>query len=79
MAHLYKVIRSINPTGEMLCVYVFRRPDGSYGFDEYRRDSEDGSGWYSIGHHGAAAFDTFDQALAAATARVTWLRGPLAG
>ena len=73
MAHTNKVIRSINLDGETICVDVFLRPDGSYGFDEFRRDPEDGRGWYSIGHHGAACFGTFDQAFAAAKEKVSWL------
>ena len=73
MAHTNKVIRSINLDSETICVDVFLRPDGTYGFDEFRRDTEDGRGWYSIGHYGAASFGTFDQAFAAAKAKVSWL------
>lgn len=73
MAHLNKVIRSINLPGETICVDLFERPDGSFGFDEFRRDPEDGRGWFSIGHHGAARFDSFDEALNAARAAVHWL------
>lgn len=73
MAHTNKVIRSINLDGETICVDVFLRPDGTYGFDEFRRDPEDGQGWYSIGHYGAASFGTFDQAFAEAKEKVAWL------
>lgn len=74
MAHTNKVIRSINLDGGMICVDVFVRPDGSYGFDEFCRDPEDGRGWYSIGHHGSARFKLFDDALAAAKNSVAWLK-----
>lgn len=77
MAHTNKVIRSINLDGETICVDVFLRPDGTYGFDEFRRDPEDGRGWYSIGHHGTASFGSFDQALADAKAKVSWLQDAL--
>jgi len=73
VAHTDKVIRSINLPGETVCVDIFLRPDGTYGFDEYRRDPEDGRGWFSIGHHGALAFDSYEQALAEAKERVAWL------
>lgn len=73
MAHANKVIHSINLPGDNICVDVFRRPDGTFGFDEFRRDPEDYRGWYSIGHHGAADFDTADAALGAAKAKVAWL------
>ena len=74
MAHTNKVIRSINLDGETICVDVFLRPDGTYGFDEFRRDPEDGRGWYSIGHFGSASFPTFDEALSEVKAKVSWLR-----
>ncbi len=78
MAHVNKVIRSINLQGEMICVDLFLRTSGSYGFDEFRRDPEDsGRGWYSIGHHGAAEFPSFEAALAAACNTVAWLEDAL--
>lgn len=73
MAHSNKVIRSINLFGETICADIFLRPDGTYGFDEFRRDPEDGRGWYSIGHYGAASFKTFDHSFAKAKAMVAWL------
>ena len=73
MAHANTVIRSINLPGEFICVDVFKRPDGTFGFDEYRRDPEDNSGWYSIGHHGAAIFAISAEALAEAKAKIGWL------
>lgn len=79
MAHVNKVIRSINLDGETICVDIFLRPEGTYGFDEFRRDPEDSGGWYSIGHHGTASFETFDAALTAAKQKVTWLTSALEG
>ncbi len=73
MAHKNKVTRSYNLDGDTLCVDIFQRPDGSFGFDEFRRDPEDGRGWYSIGHCGTRIFDSFDAALADAKATVAWL------
>ncbi|MFK7941263.1 MAG: hypothetical protein AB8B82_17920 [Roseovarius sp.] len=75
MAHENKVIRSVNLSGEMVCVDLFQRPDGSFGYDEFRRDPEDGArGWYSIGHYSAARFDSCDAAWAQALTDVRWLR-----
>lgn len=73
MAHVNKVIRSINLPGETVCVDLFERPDGSFGFDEFRRDPEDGKGWFSIGYHGDKRFDSFDAVLSAAKATIHWL------
>lgn len=77
MAHENKVIRSVNRDGEMICVDVFQRPDGSFGFDEFRRDPEDDRGWYSIGNHRAEAFKTAEAALNAAKTSVAWLSDAL--
>lgn len=79
MAHINKVIRSVNLDGETICVDIFLRPDGTYGFDEFRRDPEDGRGWYSIGHHGATEFATAEDALSAARDTVVWLNDTLPG
>ena len=67
------VVRSINAVGDDRCVDVFRRPDGTFGFEEYRRDVEDQRGWFAIGFHGAETFETETGALSAAVAAVTWL------
>jgi len=73
MAHANKVIHSINLPGDNVCVDVFQRPDGAFGFEEFRRDPEDSRGWYSIGHHGALVFATAEAALTAAKTAVHWL------
>ena len=73
MAHKNKVIHSINLDGETICVDVFQRPDGSFGFDEFRRDPEDGRGWYSIGYHGGKEFLSAELALKEARRMVSWL------
>ncbi len=74
MAHRHNVVRSINAEGDTICVDVFRRPDGTFGFEEYRRDPEDGRGWFPIGHYAAAVFETEEAALAAAIDAVGWLK-----
>ena len=50
------VARSIEAPGGARCVDVFRRRDGLWGFEEYRRDAEDGRGWFQIGGNDARAF-----------------------
>lgn len=73
MAHQNTVIHSFNLDGDLICVDVFQRPDGTYGFDEFRRDPEDVRGWFSIGHLGALVFDDAAAALSEARRRVDWL------
>ncbi len=73
MAHANKVTRSIETPDGGRCVDLFRRPGGSFGFEEYRRDIEDASGWFPIGFHADATFPTEATALAEARQRVAWL------
>jgi hypothetical protein len=73
MAHTNKVTRSIETADGGRCVDLFRRPDASFGFEEYRRDVEDGSGWFPTGFHAEATFLTEAAALAEARLRVEWL------
>lgn len=68
-----RVVQSINLTGEQVCVDIFVRPDGSYGFEEYRRDAEDLRGWFRIGQFGDRRFNGSEAARAAARAAVPWL------
>ena len=66
MAHKNKVLRSVNTPDGGRCVDIFLRPDGTFGFEEFRRDVEDPSGWFPIGGHIGIKFiteeDAFDQA-----------------
>jgi hypothetical protein len=66
-----------NPHGDY-CVDIFVRTDGSFGFEEFRRDPEDGGVWYSLNRHSHQVFDSEEDALAQAKASVAWLRPPAA-
>ena len=74
MAHGHRVLRSIETGDGGRCVDLFARNDGTFGFEEYRRDIEDGRGWFAIGFHASASFATADNALRDALAKVEWLR-----
>jgi len=74
MAHRNRVLRSINSDDASRCVDVFLRPEGSVGFEEYRRDVEDGRGWFAIGGHASRSFDDENAAFQAALAEIPWLR-----
>ena len=69
-----KVTESIETPGGDRCVDFFKRPDGTWGFEEYRRDIEDGTGWFQTGFHRDRRFSNRDKALQAALESVTWLR-----
>jgi hypothetical protein len=72
MARKNVVIRSFNLDGETQCVDIFRRPDGAYGFEEYRREPEDGRGWFAIGHYSSRSFNRESDAMMNAKASISW-------
>ena len=69
----WKVLAS-HPTFEGdRCVDVFWRPNGSFGFEEFRRDPEDMGTWTPVAYFSGRAFTTEDEARAAAKHAVPWL------
>lgn len=73
MAHLDKVLRSVNQDGGAHCVDLFVRPDGSFGFELFRREPEYGRGWFAIGYYASLRFTTLEEAEIAARERIPWL------
>lgn len=55
------------------CVDLFSRPDGSFGFEEFRRDPEDSGHWTPVAYHSAVRFETAAAAATAARENVPWL------
>ena len=69
----HKVLASVeNPYGDY-CVDVFVRSDGTFGFEEYRSDPEDGGVWHSLHRYSGLAFGSQEEALAKARVMVAWL------
>ena len=66
-------MKSINAEDGIRCVDVFLRPDSIYGFEEFRRDTEDASGWFPIGFYGEQIFASEHEAFDAAVRSVKWL------
>jgi hypothetical protein len=73
MATANRVLRSIETDDGGRCVDLFARPDGTFGFEEYRRDIEDGRGWFAIGFHASGVYETADGAWRDALSKVAWL------
>jgi hypothetical protein len=73
-----RVLHSLETDDGGRCVDVFVRADATHGFEEYRRDAEDGRGWFAIGGYGAEVYAGEADALAAALTHVPWLAGRLA-
>ena len=67
-----KVIRSLEDADGFRCVDIFKRPDGSYGFKEFRRDPEDAGRWTLLGDYSQHSYATKDDALRAAATNLAW-------
>ena len=59
------------------CVDVFSRPDGTFGFEEFRRDPEDMGVWTPVSYFSGRAYATEPEALDAAVGAVPWLQAVL--
>jgi hypothetical protein len=68
------VVRSLHNEEVDRCVDIVRRPDGTFGFKEFRRDPEDSGAWTLVGENPKASYATEQQAEAAARTAVAWLR-----
>jgi hypothetical protein len=55
------------------CVDFFSRPDGSYGFEEFRRDVEDGGQWTPVQYYSGVTYVSSIEALNTAERCVPWL------
>jgi len=73
MVHKNKVLDSINDRDAHHCVDIFVRPDGTIGFEEFRRDFEDDRGWFPIGYYSSRTFDNQEEALQVAISSISWL------
>ena len=60
-----------NPQGNQ-CVDIFSRPDGTFGFEEFRRDWEDGGLWVSLNRYSRLVFESEIEARTQAASSVPW-------
>jgi hypothetical protein len=68
-----KVLTSLENSAGDHCIDIFVRADGTFGFEEYRRDPEDERGWFSLHLYSQQVFATVEDALAQAKSRVAWM------
>jgi hypothetical protein len=61
------------------CVDLFRRPDDTHGFEEFRRDVEDAGAWTPVQYYSAASYPSSQAAVSAAISAVVWLADALHG
>jgi hypothetical protein len=57
------------------CVDIFVRADGSFGYEEWRREAEEPGRWFRVHNFSAAMFGTPALAIADATLKVAWFDG----
>jgi hypothetical protein len=67
------VFASIENAEHDRCVDLFSRPDGTCGFEEFRRDVEDRGEWTPVRYYAASVFPSREAALEAALRSVAWL------
>ena len=67
------VFTSVENFDHDTCVDLFSRPDGSFGFEEFRRDPEDRGEWTPVKYYSNSAYGSQEAALAAAMQVVEWL------
>ena len=67
------VIASPTTSSGDRCVDVFARPDGTFGFEEFRRDAEDMGAWTPVAYYSSRTFPSVQSALAGARDAVAWL------
>lgn len=67
------VLDSIENPQHDRCVDVFTRLDGSFGFEEFRRDAEDAGAWTPVSFFSGLRHDSKDAALAEAGRQIPWL------
>ena len=68
------VCDSIEEPSGSRCVDIFERLDNTFGFQEFRRDSEDLSGWFPIGTFSSYIFKNRNEAIEAACEQVEWFK-----
>lgn len=69
----FRVLASLENQQHDRCVDIFLRPDGTHGFEEFRRDPEDAGAWTPVAFHAVRVFASADEARAAAASAVAWL------
>jgi hypothetical protein len=71
----WTVLASLETEDGLRCVDLFRRPDGTFGYEEFRRDPEDRGAWTPVRFASGLSFASLEGARAAAAAAVIWLGG----
>ena len=69
----WTVLASVENDTHDRCVDLFRRPDETWGFEEFRRDVEDGGLWTPVAAYAYSVYPSREAAWAQALRTVAWL------
>jgi hypothetical protein len=69
----WTVLVSLETEDGLRCVDLFRRPDGTFGYEEFRRDPEDQGAWTPVRFASGLSYASLEQARVAAAEAVVWL------
>lgn len=69
----WKVVSSPSTPSVDRCVDIFVRPEGTWGFEEFRRDPEDSGLWTPVAYFSHREYSTREAATDAAREAVPWL------
>lgn len=67
-----RVVDSIENLEKDYCVDIFVRDDGTFGFEEWRREPEDPGKWYRARYYASAVYRSAADAVADARLKVEW-------
>ena len=69
---MHEVKRTFVKPDKARKVEIFRRADGTFGFEELKFGQEEGA-WFTIGKYSNAIIDSLDNAIKEAKGRISWL------
>lgn len=69
----YRVIKSLENNERNKCVDIIQTADGSFRFQEWRRDTEDVHGWFLLHDSQPCTYESEVSAVNAARTVVGWL------
>ncbi len=67
------VLASMESEDGAQCVDFFRRADGTFGFELYRKEYDGSSRWQSLGRYSQWSFASGEDALSTAKQHLEWL------
>jgi len=75
----WSVLASHQMAEDDRCVDIFARTDGTFGFEEFRKDPEDMGAWTAVAYFSGHEYATEPDAVEAARRLVPWLVGVIGG